>query len=346
MKIAIITDLHLDYRKAEPKFYNFFMKFYKELFFPYIKENKISTVFDLGDTFDHRRNLDIYGVAKIKNDFFDYLEKENIDFHMLVGNHDIYYRQSNVVNTPKALLGHYKNITIYEEIKDIVIDNLKITMCPWINKENEELVLSHIENTDSEILMGHLELNNFELNKNVLMTHSDYDAELFKKYKKVLTGHYHHKSNKGNIYYLGNPYEITWADYNDSRGFHVLDTKTLELEFIKNPFKLYEKIYYNSQTTNYDSFNYSYYQDKVVKIIVEEKNNDKEEFENFLKKLEAASPHEVSIVDKLEEIDVKQHTGEDDILTNLFNYVKVVHEDVNTNKLKDTLSNIYQETLV
>lgn len=345
MKLAIITDLHLDYKKTSPKFYNYFMKFYKEIFFPYIEENNITTVFDLGDTFDNRKYLDISGIAKIKHDFFDYFAEKDISLHMLVGNHDIYYGHSNIINTPKSILSHYKNIVIYEEIEDIVMDGLKITMSPWINKENKEKVLNHISTTDSKVLMGHLELNNFKLNKHRVMEGSEYDPELFLNYDMVLSGHYHHRSSNGNIHYLGNPYEITWNDYNDIRGFHILDTDTLELTFIENPFRLHEKIYYNSSTSVYDSFDYEYYRDKFVKIIVEEKTGNKEDFEIFLKKLETQSPHEVAIVDKLEEVELKHNHSDEDILTSLYNHVKVVHEDVNANVLMNTLTNIYQETL-
>lgn len=345
MKIALITDLHLDYRKAEDKYYNFFFKFYKNVFFPYIEENNITTIFDLGDTFDHRKTLDIQGVLKIKRDFFDYIHSKGYDFHMLVGNHDIYYRHSNVVNTPKSLLTHYDNVTVYEEIQDIDIDGLKVTMCPWINNENKDSTFDHIKSTDATVLFGHLELNNFELHTNLYMSGSEFNAEQFNTYKMVLSGHYHHRSSRYNVTYLGNPYQMTWSDYGDIRGFHILDTDTLELKFIENPYTLYEKIYYNDTNSDYSGFDYSQYKDKIIKIIVENKENGKGHFENFLQRLENVSPHEVKIVDKLEEIEISKTNTETDILTDLYNYVTVNNESINKSKLNTALTSIYQESV-
>ena len=52
MKIALITDQHLDGRKGSLPFWNYWQKFYDEIFFPTLEREGITTVFDLGDTFD------------------------------------------------------------------------------------------------------------------------------------------------------------------------------------------------------------------------------------------------------------------------------------------------------
>lgn len=344
MKIAIITDLHLDYRKAEDKFFDFFMKFYEEIFFPFLKKNTINIVFNLGDTFDHRKTLDILAVNKVKNRFFDYLYSNNIEFNMLVGNHDIYYRHSNEVNTPEIILSDYSNIKIYSEIQDILIDKLKVTLCPWINNENRESVLSHISQSNAKVLFGHLELNNFELHSGFYMSGSEYNADMFSNYEKVFSGHYHHRSNKDNIYYLGNPYQMTWSDWKDTRGYHVFDTETLELTFYRNPFTLFEKIYYNDRTSDYTEFKFENYKDKFVKIIVEEKNSDKDKFELFLQRLEQNSPHEVKILDKLEELEIQEQQSDDDVLTMMLDYVTNTYE-LDKQTVRTTLNTIYQETI-
>jgi DNA repair exonuclease SbcCD nuclease subunit len=52
----------------------------------------------------------------------------------------------------------------------------------------------------------------------------------FLKFELVMSGHFHTKSQKGNITYLGNTYQMYWNDYADQRGFHIFDTDTLKLE--------------------------------------------------------------------------------------------------------------------
>jgi hypothetical protein len=42
-----------------------------------------------------------------------------------------------------------------------------------------------------------------------------------------------------NISYLGTPYEITFADVNEKKGFHVFDTETRVMEFVPNENKLF-----------------------------------------------------------------------------------------------------------
>ena len=54
MKIALITDQHFGGKSDSNSFNDYIEKFYTNQFFPYLKENNIDTVIDLGDTFDRR----------------------------------------------------------------------------------------------------------------------------------------------------------------------------------------------------------------------------------------------------------------------------------------------------
>ena len=113
MKIAIITDQHLDGRKGSLAFWNYFNKFYDEIFFPTLEKHGIDTILDLGDTFDNRKSMDFSTLARIKTDYFDRLRK--YDVHMILGNHCTYYKNTNRINSPELLLEEYDNITIYSE---------------------------------------------------------------------------------------------------------------------------------------------------------------------------------------------------------------------------------------
>ena len=242
MKIAIITDQHFGARKSSRVFHDFFNKFYTNVFFPTLKKRGIDTVLDLGDTYDNRRTLDLWAANWSKTEYFDKLRDMGITVHSLVGNHTAYFKDTNDVNTLTGIVGEYNNLHIYNKATEVEIGGLPILFIPWINQQNSEETYKKIEDSKCPVAMGHLELNGFEAHRGYIMDHGDSTAP-YRHFEKVFSGHFHRKSTRGNISYLGNPYQIYWNDYRDQRGFHIFDTETLELEFIKNPYEIYEKIY-------------------------------------------------------------------------------------------------------
>ena len=210
MTIALITDQHLDGRKNSQSFWEFFMKFYDNVFFPTLEKHKIKTIIDLGDTFDNRKSMDLNSWHRIKTRYFQVLADMGIEIHMLVGNHTAYYKNTNKVNTPDLLLDSFDNIHTYDEVTDVEIEGRKFTMLPWINPENEDHVRKHLDNTDSEVVCGHLELNGFAAIPGHYFEGGGWDRRSFAKFKKVYSGHFHFPSEKGNVKYLGNPYEMFW----------------------------------------------------------------------------------------------------------------------------------------
>ena len=269
MKIAIITDQHFGARKSSKILHDYYGKFYKDVFFPYLKEHKIDTVIDMGDTFDNRRNIDLWAMDWARNNYFDILRDMGVTLHSIVGNHTAYYKDTNQINTIDLLLRQYDNITVYSEAKEIKIDNLDILLLPWINSENERKTLDIIKKSKSKIVMGHLELNGFVATRGHMME-DGIDIDVYDKFDKVYSGHYHTRSDNGKIYYLGNPYEMFWNDVNDTRGFHIFDTETTEHSPVNNPYKIFYNVYY--EDTPYQLFDASEYKDKIVKVIVRKKN--------------------------------------------------------------------------
>ena len=104
MKLAIITDQHFGARKGADYIHNYFKKFYDNVFFPYLEKNKIDTIVNMGDTFDNRRNIDIQSLEWVKINYFDRLQQMGITVHTVIGNHDIYYKDTNDVNSVDLLL--------------------------------------------------------------------------------------------------------------------------------------------------------------------------------------------------------------------------------------------------
>lgn len=344
MTVALITDQHLDGRKGNIVFWEYFKRFYDDVFFPTLQEQGISTVIDLGDTFDNRKNIDYNVWSRIRRYYFDRLRDAGITVHMILGNHCVYYKNTNDVNAPDLLLDTYDNIKVYSRPQSAVIDDIEILMLPWINSENYDETMDVIKNTTAKIAMGHLELNGFEVSPGMLHE-GGMDPDVFFKFKQVFSGHFHHKSSRGNITYLGNPYQMFWNDYKDPRGFHLYEPKTNKLKFIKNPFEIFKKIYYNDADSNF-SVDPSEYANTYVKIVVEQKT-DYFKFENLIEDLYNVGVHDLKIIETIVE---KDNTDVDidlevkDTLSLLNEYIDEVDMSVDKKSLKSLMKTLYIES--
>ena len=341
MKVAIITDQHFGCRKNSKVFHDYFLKFYNNVFFPTLEKEGITTVIDMGDTFDSRKGIDFAALAWSKVNYFDRLEKLGCTVHTIVGNHTAYYKNTNEVNAIDLLLREYDNIHIYSEAIEIKVDKLNILLVPWINNENEKNTLKLIEKTSCPVTMGHLELKGFRIHRGYVME-SGTDCNLFKKFERVFSGHYHTRSNQDNIYYLGNPYEIYWNDLEDNRGFHLFDTDTLEHTPINNPYRIFYNIYY--EDNDYQTFDTREYEGKIVKLIVRKKTNPKK-FEKFVDKLYNSNVHELKIIENfvIQESEDFEAFESEDTLSILNRYIEEAEINLDKSTVQKMIQEIYQE---
>lgn len=352
MKVAIITDQHFGARNDSPNFLDFYQKFYDNVFFPKLDELGIDTVLILGDTFDRRKYVNFYTLKKTKEIFFDKLFDKKIRVEMLAGNHDTYFKNTNDVNSVDLLLREYNNVNVIDSPRTISVDGVPILMMPWICPENYQESMDNIKETNAEICMGHFEIEGFAMYRG-MESHEGLPINTFDKFDLVFSGHYHHKSSSGSIHYLGNPYELTWSDYNDQRGFHIFDLSTRELEFVKNPYSIFYKITYDDKVesiTEISSKDLSLYKDTYVKVVVVNKSNPYL-FDLFMSNLYKVNPIDVSIIDDNLEHMNSELTEDivseaEDTLTILNKYVDSVKpDDIDSGKLKNILKELYVEAL-
>ena len=341
MKVAIITDQHFGCRKNSKVFHDYFLKFYNDVFFPTIEKEGITTVIDMGDTFDSRKGIDFAALAWSKVNYFDRLEKLGCTVHTIVGNHTAYYKNTNEVNAIDLLLREYDNIHIYSEATEIKVDKLDILLVPWINNENEKSTLKLIEKTICPVTMGHLELKGFRIHRGYVME-SGTDCNLFKKFERVYSGHYHTRSSQDNIYYLGNPYEIYWNDLEDTRGFHIFDTETLEHTPINNPYRIFYTIYYSDH--DHQTFDTRELEGKIVKLIVRKKT-DLKKFEKFVDKLYNSNVHELKIIENfvIQESEDFEAFESEDTLSILNRYIEEAEINLDKSRVQKMIQEVYQE---
>ena len=347
MKIAILGDTHFGVRGDSLKFHDYYKKFYDNVFFPYLKENNITNVFQLGDLFDRRKFINFNTLALSKQYFFDQIAAQELKFYTLLGNHDIFWKESLEVNSTGLVLGEYSQyINLIDKPTPIAFeDGTTIDMIPWICKENQKEVFDFIDESKSDLCFGHFEIAGFPMYKG-MVGHHGLSHEMFAKYERVLSGHYHTRSKRENIEYIGTPYEMTWQDYNDPRGFCVFDTETRELEFIRNPYTIHEKITYDDKNQDPDASIVDI-QDKYVKIAVVNKS-DLYKFDQFINELYTKDAHEIKIIEDFSEFndgEISTEINIEDTMSILSNYVDSVETEENKEELKSVLKELYLEAI-
>jgi DNA repair exonuclease SbcCD nuclease subunit len=298
----------------------------------------------MGDTFDSRKGIDFSALSWAKDNYYDRLKEMGVKVHTIVGNHTAYYKNTNQVNAVDLLLREYDNVKVYSEPTEVLLDKLNVLFIPWINQENEELTLKLIEKTPCKCAMGHLELQGFRVNKQIVMEHG-LESKLFEKFSHVFSGHYHTRSNNGTVFYLGNPYEIYWNDVGDTRGFHIFDTENLIHTPINNPYRLFHNIYY--EDTDHQTFDARPFENKIVKVIVRKKT-DAKKFEKFIDKLYQIGVSELKIVENFEfggwygENEFEAFESED-TLSILNRYIEEAEVNLDKSIVQKMIQEIYQE---
>ena len=350
MKIALITDTHWGVRNDSQVFLTYFEKFYRECFFKYLDDHDIKSIIHLREILDHRNYIKYVTLRAFKENFVKPVKDREIDLHVIVGNHDIPYRSSNEINAMREIFEHGNNqyVKTYDNPTNINMDGCDIALMPWIHPGNFQTCATFIDKTPAQVLFGHLELQGFEMSRGLVMNEG-YSAEMFKHFDVVASGHYHHKSTRGNINYLGAPYEMTWHDYDDPRGFHIFDTETRTFEFIKNPYKMFYKLWYDDEGKELQDVveqDYSEYENTYLKVIVTSKTNPYW-FDLFLDKLYKVNPANLSIVDdnkNLDQLNEDEIVNEaEDTLTIMHNYVNATEMDVSATDLNKLLQSLYSE---
>ena len=344
MKVAIITDQHFGARNDSTQCLDYYEKFYSNVFFPTLDEAKIDTVLILGDTFDRRKYINFNSLNRAKKMFFDPLLQKGIKVHMIAGNHDTYFKNTNDINSPELVLTEYQNIQIITRPRTIQVGGIDICMLPWICSDNYTESMNEIRETKAEICMGHLEISGFEMYRGS-EAHDGMDPKVLSKFDMVFSGHFHHKSDNGHIHYLGNPYELTWQDYNDPRGFHLFDLSTRLLTFIHNPFSLFCRLEYDDTKTLDDPT--TLVTDKFVKIVVVNKS-DYYRYDQYLSKVYNGNPIDVKIVEDFSEFTegkVDESINLEDTADVMTHYIDSLETEVDKEKVKSFMKALYVEAL-
>jgi DNA repair exonuclease SbcCD nuclease subunit len=346
MKIALLGDTHFGVRNDARHFHEYYEKFYSEVFFPYLEEHGIDTIIQLGDLFDRRKYINFLSLAESRRYFFDECKNRNIRLHALIGNHDIFWRNSLEINSPDLLLRDYDNITLWAKHGTLELDGAVFDMIPWMCNENENEIREFVSKSTSPYCVGHFELVGYYMQRGQV-SHEGYEDVFLKNYDQVYSGHYHSRSASvdGKIAYLGTPYELFWSDYKDQKGFGVFDTQSKVFKFVTNQNRMFYKLTYDD-TKELDE-DFSNLKNKYIKIVVVQKTNP-QKFDTFMDDIYKMNPIDVTIVEDVNEMVNNEEDVVDqaqDTLTILSNYIDQQTIQVEPQKLKTVMRELYLEAL-
>ena len=347
MKVAILNDTHCGVRNSSDIFLNYQEQFYKEIFFPYCKENSITQVLHLGDYYEHRKFVNFKALQANRKHFLEPLRDLNMTMDIIPGNHDVYFKNTNELCSLKELLGYFtSNVNIIMKPTVLDYNGCKVAVVPWINNGNYAEYVQFLSQCKANIVGAHLELKGFDMMPGMPNPHG-MDSDIFDRFEMVLSGHFHTRSNRGPIHYLGSQMEFTWADVDDPKYFHVLDTETRELTKVRNPITIFKKFVYDDEKVDYNTVDMEQFKKKFVKLIVVNKN-DLYMFDRFVDKLQNIETYELKIAENFEEflgdnVDDESVNSMEDTTELLDSYVEAVDTDLDKDHIKLKLRELYTE---
>jgi DNA repair exonuclease SbcCD nuclease subunit len=271
-KIAIITDLHWGVRNNSQFFLERQEEFFYNQFIPYLIKNDIKTIWMLGDFFENRKAISTQVLNKA-HQFLQKLEGLKIDSYFLIGNHDIFFKNTNAVNSLVPVTKAFERVHLVEKYEVIDFDGLSVGFISWISPDIHSEALKWIMNIDAQVLCGHFEINSFEIIKGVVCS-KGIDSAIFERFDKVFSGHFHIRATNGTIQYIGNPYQTNWGECGYPKGFAVFDTRSKSVEFIDNTTSSYEILQYDDDI-EIGLFDRERFAGKIVRVIVDSCKNKK-----------------------------------------------------------------------
>lgn len=216
-KAAVFADIHFG-KKNNERLFNEDCNNFIDFFISEAKKEGVDTIIFLGDWHDNRQSLHVstlkYSIENLKklNDNF-----ENV--YMIMGNHDIYYKDRRDVNS--IIVGDsLDNITIINDFLEVG----DCLFCPWLVNEDWTTIKERVK--DKSYVFGHFELPHFQMNAMVEMPdHGGLSADYFDEVKYMtFTGHFHKRQVRKKVCYVGSPFPHTYADaWDDERGFMILE---------------------------------------------------------------------------------------------------------------------------
>ena len=237
MKVYMITDTHFGIylnnldkwlKMMESTIYNFLIPELKKN----VKEGDI--LIHLGDLFDNRTSIPINVLNKVEKILKDI--SEVIPMYIMVGNHDLFNKGGNEVNSVRIYSYLNDRISVFEKTTKITINNKDLILMPWVEKRLD--MIKEIQSNSGDYLFCHSDLNGCRMHLNSVAHRNPdkIDVGEFSRFKRVFSGHVHIRQTNSNFEFIGSLYQMDRNDLGDQKGITVLDLNTDEIDFIPNTY--------------------------------------------------------------------------------------------------------------
>ena len=354
-KIVLIGDVHFDVANGNQTVLENQLKFFNDQVFPYMQERNLKTILQLGDLMDNRNKVSVNVMHYLKKNFFDVMKDKGITLYTLIGNHDIYHKTTREIHSLELFDELYDNFKVINSAQIFEVKNKKLLVVPWILPDEEYNFENYL---DIDYIFGHFETNGVEMVKNISCeTSHAFNMDSFKGIK-TFSGHFHLRRyyDVNNIFYVGTPSQINWSDYNEIKGFHVLDTETDKLEFIENTVSTkHIKIILNSETKTMkilgfkdtldfkidSKLDYSLFNNHKAKIYIDKDNVfNKSVIEKLDEQLQS---YRIEMLEK--EVKETEELNEENNEVN-FDVVHAIKSNIKTDYQKQVFNDIYNDALL
>ena len=242
-RIWFLSDTHLGVKNNSNDWINVMSSYFYEWFIPLVKRNyeQGDILIHLGDVFDSRQSINL----KVLNLGISVFEELSLIFtdgiYVMAGNHDIWNKTSNDINSLKSIKW-IPNVNVLEEPETIKISDKSFLLMPW--RKDHEAESEFLEQTGPhDVLCCHADIRGLKFNK-FTRVETGASVEEFDKFKKVYSGHIHYAQKSGNINMLGSPYEITRSDMDNQKGITLLNVSDLKETYFPNDFSPKFKRFY------------------------------------------------------------------------------------------------------
>lgn len=301
MTIAIITDTHTGARSSSSIFRSYMQFWYDTEFFSKLKTQGVKTILHLGDFFDNRNSISVLDIDFVVNWFAPQIIDGGFEFIVILGNHDVAFKNTNKIHSLAVLKAAApNNVTIIEECTSKDIDGQLYALVPWINSENYDNTMDFLAthpDKDSTIVAGHFEIAGAKHYASSAPAEHGLNAELFKEFQEVWSGHFHHKSKLSNVRYMGSAFHLNWQDYGDARGHHLFDAATQTLTFVENTTCLFTMVTFEADVFKVmtDAEYLDLFEGMFVRLVVNSEYN-RVDLMDTVSKINRAKPHDLQVV--------------------------------------------------
>lgn len=266
-KITLVGDLHLGIKNNSVEWLQIQKDFLLEFLLNKVDEDfdeDRDVLFLEGDIFHSRESINVRIHDEALTIFKKLSEKFKRGIYIIIGNHDVYYKDRNVVHSLKAISHIADNIHVFENPEILTINGThNFLMLPWVEDVNRinQIITDHKDLCD--YIVCHADIKGLRFNKWTKVEHG-IEVDTLASYKRVYAGHIHHRQEFKNVLYTGTPYQMDRGDRDNIKGHYEL---TLTSDSIT------EKFIQNTQSPVYKKFDIYELLEMPVEEVISSLNN-------------------------------------------------------------------------